>query len=629
MLDNNIKEIVNDLIVSEKNIDDVSFEDGHYAAVPVTDLNSARELCSSNVVSADKLRNIQMSTLNTLATYLSSTYGPMASNTTIITGSDASSVKATYSKDGLKVLKNIIFSQPIEMAIQSEIEDVARHVELKVGDGTTSTVILSSYMFEGLKALEEELKVPPRRIVVEFKKCVEAIIDKIADNGRDITIDDIYNICMISTNGNTEISEQICSLYKEYGFDVSIDVGISNDENSKVRVYDGLTIDEGYSDPAYINNPISNTADIHNPRIYTFADPIDTPEMVGFLEKILLDNIFDPIKNEDDPVPTVILAPKITRDASSLMEKLVEILYTYNSQNIVSQKPPVLIVTNITGVDMEIYSDISKLCHCKMIKKYIDFNLQKQHQESGEAPTLENISEWYGSAELVSADLAKTKFINPEAKTTEGDTTYEVLTNFLHTELKESIANNEDKVSIGKIKKRLKALEGNMIDYLIGGITISDRDSLKDLVEDATKNCSSAVLNGVGYAANFEGLRTSYLLASEHKDDNTLEGKIYKIIFKAYYNAVSVLYNSVLSGDNASEDNVKEFIVKSLENQKPYNLIDIFDGGTNIDSIKEGENVLCSIRTDIEILNTISQIITIMVTANQCLLQAPGLSRYY
>ena len=42
-----------------------------------------------------------------------------------------------------------------------------------------------------------------------------------------------------------------------------------------------------------------------------------------------------------------------------------------------------------------------------------------------------------------------------------------------------------------------------MIDFLVGGITIADRNNLKASVEDAVLNCRSAAKYGVGYGANF------------------------------------------------------------------------------------------------------------------------------
>lgn len=594
-----------------------------------------QELCQDNVVTKDKLRKIQGKTLDKLANFISATYGPLGSNTMIVSGNNKETIKAEYSKDGLKVLKNITFNQPLEMAIHSEIEEIARFVEHQVGDGTTSSVIVSAKIFKGLSKLEKKYNISPQSLVWEFNKCVENIQKYIKDQKRDITEDNIYDICLISTNGNSNVADTITQVYKEYGFDVNIDVGISNDTQTKLVKYDGLTVNSGYSDPAYINNENGTAAIRGNQaqgvRVYSFTDPIDTPEMIGFMEKIIMENIIIPAQDGKPFNPTVIASPKISRDASGLLSKLVTLLYSYNKDNSQMQKPPILIMDSISGTDEGIFFDIAKLCRCKEIKKYIDPKIQKADQEKGEAPTIDNVVDWYGTADEVIADQDKTKFINPACMVDDTDNTYEVLVNWLQTEIKKATENNDDHLVIGRLKKRLRCLQANMVEYLIGGISVSDRDSLRDLVEDAVKNCASAAENGVGYAANFEGLRASHKFyldeqAELEKNDlkASLTGDIYKIIYASYFEAARILYSSVIP----DKDEVDNLIFESIEIGKPFNIADIESEFTFIGKESSGESVLCSINTDIEILNAISRIITIMVTANQSLVQTPALNRY-
>lgn len=582
----------------------------------------AKTLCHNNVVSKDTLREIQINILNKLSEFVSATYGPMGSNTMIVTGDSSQTILSNYSKDGLKVLKYIAFSQPLEMSIQSEMVDIAKFVEKEVGDGTTSSVILTANIFSKLAELEKESGVAPRKLIQIFKDVVDQLSQDILLNGREVTLEDIYNICMISTNGNEVVSKQIEDLYTQFGMDVNIDVGISNDENTKIKIYDGLTINEGFSDPAYINNPSKGTAEIHNPRIYSFEDPIDTGEMVSYLEKIILNNIFEPAQNQEDMIPTVIIAPHITRDASALMSKLIELMYQYTTQKMDSQKPPIVIINNISGTDEMISRDITMLCGCKPIRKYIDPAIQKKDQESGEAPTLDNVSDWYGTAELVIADSDKTKFINPSNVTKEDNPNYNVILGFLHNELDKAIEENENSAEIGRLRKRIRCLEANMVEYLIGGITISDRDALKDLVEDAVKNCASAVESGVGRAANFEGLLASYKMLNTYDSDDNVRNSIKNIIFESYCEAVYTLYRTILS----EEDSIKA-INNSIEKECPYNIVDFFTSN-DIDSVEVSNKVLTGIRTDVVILEAISRIVTNMVTANQCLLQSPSVNRY-
>ena len=573
----------------------------------------------SNVVSENKLKVVQKKTLSLLKDNLSKTYGPMGSYTAIIRGNGPQDIVTTYSKDGLKVLKNIYFDSPIELALQAELVDICKYVEHKVGDGTTSAVVLSSLIYDGLHDLmSKNDKIPPRKIVNEFCNIVDVMKKLIQNNAKEITLEDIYNICMISTNGNTVVSEQIKDLYKEFGFNVDIDVSISNDPNTKVKMYDGLTINEGYSDPAYINNPDKGTCDIHNAKVYAFADPVDTPEMISFFEKIIYDNIFYPISQRHDVIPTVIICPMISRDGNALLNRLIEIMYQYDKDKAFSQKPPILILTNIHGTDEDVAYDIARLCGARHIRKYINAETQKHDQETGSAPTLETVHEFAGFCELVSADVEKAKFVNPYDLISNGGETYNSIISFLKSEIKNAVDVNEDTVTIGRLKKRLRCLEANMIEYLVGGISVSDRDSLKDLVEDAVKNCASASEYGVGRAANFEGLMAAYQILETADEGMTKD--ITSIIFNAYFNASKILYSTALD-----KDKVRDFVIKSMENECPYNVVELL---YNEDSTNAGTDVLCSIRTDAEILDAISKIISMMVTSNRCLLQSPTLNRY-
>ena len=148
-------------------------------------------VCHSNVVSEEKLKEIQINTLAKLREHLSKTYGPMGSYTAIISGSGPKDIQTNYSKDGLKVLKNILFDSPIELSIQAELRNICEYVEKIVGDGTTSAVILSSLIYEGMLDVIRAYNAPQRRIVKEFSRIVEVMKTLIRTNTKTITIEDI------------------------------------------------------------------------------------------------------------------------------------------------------------------------------------------------------------------------------------------------------------------------------------------------------------------------------------------------------------------------------------------------------------------------------------------------------
>ena len=589
----------------------------------------------TNVVSGDKLRQVQKDTLREAKEYLSKTFGPMGSNTKIIKGNNTETIQSSYSKDGLKVLKNIINSAPIEQSIIEELIDITRHVESKVGDGTTSTVILSSLIFDKLTKIEESYRIPPFQIIRSFEWVVNRIKKSILESKKNCTLDDIYDISMISTNGNKTVSQDIKNIYDKYGLDVNLSVGISNTSDSIVRNYDGLTITEGFSDPVYINNKTDNTADIRSiatdagetkVHIYYFSDPIDTPMLISYFDAIVQHNIYEPLENDEDPIPTVITCPRISRDMSSTLQSLANRLYQFDNANVSSQKPPILVITNVVSSDEAIMSDIANLCGAKEIKKYIDPKTLEKDQENGNAPTIDNVFDWYGEAEEVVADSKKTKFINPmhmhiidKDGNVEEDPIYTAMINFLETEIKNS--GDENANERGILQKRLSALKANMVDYLVGGVTISERDAIKDLVEDAIKNCKSAARDGVGYAANFEGLYHSCKVMDEiaKEEHDEIEYDIAAAIFESYVDITEILYSSV-----GKFTEIPAHIYTSIINKAPYDI----SKGALPDLAEKGTNVKCTIMLDIEVLDTISKIISMMVTCNQCLLQAPQLNNY-
>lgn len=574
----------------------------------------------TNVVSGEKLRNIQSITLAQTKDFLSKTFGPMGSNTKIIKGQNQAEITSSYSKDGLKVLSSIINSGPIEASIVDELIAVTRAVEKEVGDGTTSTVILSSLIFDKLRVLADKYNMPPFKLCRLFSQVVDEICDNIMEGARDCSFDDIYNIAMISTNGNEEVSQNIKNIYSIYGMNVELSVGISNTSDSMIKVYDGLTITEGMSDPVFINNRKDNTSEIHDAHIYHFADPIDSMDQIALFEAILAHNIYEPYENGESPIPTVITCPKLSRDMSATMKQLANQLYQFDNQGAEAAKPPILIISDVVASDEIIMDDIANLCGCKTIHKYIDPEVYKKDIENGTAPTVDTITDFAGHAELVVSDSKKTKFINPLHMTGEKeDPVYSAMINFLETEIEQE-KNSENAHSIGLLKKRLSALKANMVDYLVGGVTISDRDMLKDLVEDAVKNCKSASLYGIGFAANYEGLSSSLEILNNYinNENRGIYIDIAQCIFESYLEVSRILYRSV----ELDEDLVEKAVWQSLEDAHPYNISEGY-----LDS-ENGWKVLCSIKLDVNILKDVSKIISMMLTANQALLMSAAINLY-
>ena len=573
----------------------------------------------SNLVDNKALKKVQLQTLEKVNSIISKTAGPYGSYTMIMHQDQLTE----YSKDGHKVLKNIKFFKPLEAAVHDELLGITEHVVKKVGDGTTTAVQLSYYIYKELCEKTEKWEdegVTPYQIISTFQEVVKAISDRIKSHAKPLEVGDIKQICLISTNGNEMVAEDIANIYDQFGADVYIQLGTSNTESSILKTYDGIILNKGFSSPSFINTT-KNTVEIYKPRIYYFSDPVDTPELIQLFMTIFTKNIYEPYQNGSGAyIPTVIIMPSISQDVASSLNDIEKIFYAYDQANSKENKPPFCIITGIND-RVDNIGDITTLCGCPLIKKYINPDVREEDIKKGSAPNIENVTEFYGTCDMVTIDMEKMKIVNPKYMFDDNaevdeygnrpfSSTYKSIISFLESQIEIESQDKNNINTLTVLKRRLHSLTANFVEYLVGGVSAADRDNIKDLVEDAILNCRSAAENGVGYGAGLEGL----IASTATTPDDPIEYEMSDIISGAYEQIMKNLYMSVMN-----ESDAESTIEESLAVHKVYNIRE---------KSFYANQVYTSIETDIVILEAISRIITIMYTANQALLVDPMQNAY-
>ena len=558
-----------------------------------------------NIVRAKTMRSIQSKTLNQLADYLVPSFGPLGSYTCI----KKENALSRYTKDGHTIIGAIHYNGIIEQSIKDDIESITRHIVKTVGDGTTSAVVLSSEIFDGINNMITDIENSGIPVCsAEVIRCMESAVNMIKKSikaySEELTPDLVYDIAMISTNGNEFISKTLKDIYVEFGNGVFIDVSAGLTENTVIKSYNGMTLNTGYSDACYVTNSKNNTSEVDNPEVYFFEHPIDTRELGVYFDSILARNIMMPVNNKqyDQIIPTVIFAPTISQDVSSLMDSLIAIMTSMPVNN----KLPICIVTGYHEADQ--LADLAMMCGAKMIRKYIDPSIYQKDVDAGRAPTPDNIFNWAGTCDRVVSYSDKTVFTRPHNMFKDDGSYSEQYNNliaFLESEIKSSYEDGESINEIGTLKRRLNSLKSNMVEMFVGGITQADRDALRDLIEDAVLNIRSAAENGVGYGANILAATVAHsyavcVLDEYASDEDAMINTIMKIIDNAYADLIDTLYCG--TGINFVE---------------AYNKFNKEEMVYNIRTKSWGSNVRSSIMSDIVILDTVSRIVTMMATCNQ------------
>ena len=597
-------------------------------------MNTARIKAVSNIVPKNVLREVQLETIERIANALANSYGPSGSTTLIRKGDDVKGSGVTaYTKDGHSILGAIKFNKPIEMSILDDLKDITRNTVKTVGDGTTSAVILSYEIFRALnEIISDHANFTEKAVVAELQKVVKDITTIIENSKQKPTIDKIYQIALTSTDGNEEVANSIREIYEQFGLGVYIDVGISNTTNHMVKTYEGLTIDGGYFNPCFINRAKDAVSELQNPNIYIFEDPIDNNYTLNLCYKIVEQNLIVPLtkyntlvqqgnQTEADAVianelkATAIITPTFGRDIRSQMDSIIDMM----SSSKIEQRAPLTIITGMTDVDR--LADLAAMTGAKTIKKYVDPEVQKSDVEKGIAPTLDNVAtEFGGKAELLVADTKTTKVINPElmfVNDEEGKRVFSSEYNNLLASLEAQLAQldtvKESATEVNVLRRRIQSLKCNMVDYLIGGVSYTDRDALKDAVEDAVLNCRSAAKEGIGYAANFEGLRAAYEVAEVTSNLSPIREAVSNAVYKAYANTVARIYVDYMAVEDIEQD---DLIKTLIERNKP------------IDVTGNDREVLSSIKTDPTTLQAIVDIVGLMFKTNQFLCPIPDMNTY-
>ena len=167
---------------------------------------------NGNVIDKEAYRKRVTNIVNYISNCVSRTLGPCG-HTALIQTSD--SVAAT--KDGWNVTRAISFDNIVDNSIKSMIESCGQSVVLKVGDGSTTVIKATSVLNKQLMDLESNHNYTIRQIEDTLKECIDEIIVELRKGAVPITDENmyeaIYNVAMVSTNWNEEISKMIADIY--------------------------------------------------------------------------------------------------------------------------------------------------------------------------------------------------------------------------------------------------------------------------------------------------------------------------------------------------------------------------------------------------------------------------------
>lgn len=219
------------------------------------------------------------SAVNKTVNLIKPTYGP-AANKVII----SKVLNKMVVDDGVQIARDLELPDPVENAVLNVIRETAIKTNDRVGDGTTSSLIM-------LQAIIEEVAKMQRRdghkIQKELKAGFESAQKQLLKMARPIkSKDDLLKVARNAFD-NAELAELIADTWHKLGKDGVVTIDRSGTMESFAEVTEGITMNRGFISPYMITNPNRMEAVVEKPYILlTDYRMTETGDILGIMDKL-------------------------------------------------------------------------------------------------------------------------------------------------------------------------------------------------------------------------------------------------------------------------------------------------------------------------------------------------------
>lgn len=407
------------------------------------------------IIFNEKARAALKKGVDLLANAVKVTLGPKGRNVALDRGFGAPLVVC----DGVTVAKEIELKDKFANMGAQLLQEVATKTNDKVGDGTTTAVVLAQAMVdEGLKNVAAGAD--PMAIRRGIEKGVEAVVKEIKEKiakpvqGKE----EIEQVATISAN-DPEVGKIIAETMEKVGKDGVITVEEGQSFGIQKEIVEGMQFDRGYISPYMITDTEKMEAVYENPYILITDQKISSIQTIlPLLEKMAQSGKKD----------LVIIADEVEGDALATLV-VNKLRGTFNT---LAVKAP-----GFGDRKKEMLKDIAILTGGTVVSEEVGLKLENvQIEDLGQARKVvatketTTIIEGKGNPEEIQKRIAQ---IKKELEITESDFDKE------------------------KLQERLGKLSGGVAVIKVGAATETEQKERQHRVEDALEATKAAVAEGI------------------------------------------------------------------------------------------------------------------------------------
>lgn len=424
--------------------------------------------------------------------------------------------------DGVTVAKEIELQDKWENLGAEFIKQAADKTNDRVGDGTTTAVVLAHAIIEeGERAihekgfnviqLAEELKKGSDMVV----KALEAQKEDVSDNKK------LQEVATLSAK-DAEIGKLLAEVMSKVGRDGVVTIEDSNTVGNSHEMVEGLQFDRGYVSPYMISNQEKMAAELEDPYILVTDKKISSiQDILKLLEKVLATG-----KKE-----LVLIADDIEGEALAalVVNKLRGVL------NVLAVKAP-----GFGDRRKEMLQDVAVVTGAEFISE--DLGRKLENTDVGHL----------GHAHRVVADKDNTTIVGGKGN----KKAIEDRVAQIRAQIKKTDSEYEKK----NLQERVGKLSGGVAVIKVGAPTESAQKELKQRVEDAVAATRAAMEEGIVPGGGIALFNVNLELGSQKESVSLVVKSAWEILSRALEAPVSAIVQN--SGENAGK------VISDLKTQK-------------------------------------------------------------
>lgn len=588
----------------------------------------------TNIVAGDEYRQTIMAISELAAQMVVKTLGPYG-QTTIVDDSEF-----TYpTKDGWNVLKRLRFNDPIYNNLYTVIKQVSFDLVNKVGDATTSASIGANEFMKKIMAYQETHDFRQTDFLDMLNEISAKIIATLKDSKYVHYIDhsgdfsDIRTIADIASNNNEVLSNIIQKIYQETN-NPHIYVTLDSGNQLSSDIQNGFKLDcKTLNHKAYMNDDDGTCKKNERTLIAVFDHNVTYNEHGAIITS--LSRYANAKKME-----IIILAPHF----DDIMTNIIGT--TINSFLQQHQIPNIMLIQVPLSMDIhrQYLSDVVLLTNAQVFDygKVRAFNVMIHNAEHPEEEKIEdallNVEQYHFESPQDIIDICIGKadkliisdrymiiqdyenIVNPDQYK---NTLAEVEANYLAAQAKANKSSTHLFRDYMDSYLRYTKLSGKMGIIKVGGVSELAKHCLKDSVDDAVLACRSAYTNGYIRGLNLTTLKIIDDILDEVYEED-LEYDILHMLSDVFTEmSMYVLRNKYDDDQSRIVTNITTHETDLLCNADIISLCVKNDLGYNLVTESFEPEATCtvinSVSTDVEIINAMISVLSIMLTSNQFL----------